>query len=235
VGQSGDEPVALRAALTRDNLTALLHAAGRGTRPGEADRLAEVFAAQLRQPRAVEAAMGTAVHAMVTSLAADDQAVRDLEQALAASLESHPDAEIIDSLPGLGLVFGARVLGEFGDDRTRWPDAASRRCYAGTAPIARTSGKSRVVLARYVRNRRLADACYLWAFSSLTKSPGCPRLLQPPTGCRRHPQQGAPPPRQQDPRASSTTASRRASHTTNSNPGPDQPPLLLDRQQAWGV
>ncbi len=25
---------------------------------------------------------------------------------------------------------------------------------------------------RYVRNRRLADACYLWAFSALTKSPG---------------------------------------------------------------
>src|SRR6184192_2644662 len=39
-------------------------------------------------------------------------------------------------------------------------------------PITRASGKSRVVLARFVRNRRLADACYLWAFSALTKSPG---------------------------------------------------------------
>jgi len=28
------------------------------------------------------------------------------------------------------------------------------------------------VLARFVRNRHLADACYLWAFSSLTASPG---------------------------------------------------------------
>lgn len=160
------------AALTRANLTDLLHAAGRGTRPHDAARLADLFAAaQLRQPRPVEAAMGITVRALIISLAADDQAVRDLEQALEPSVESRPDAEIIDSLPGLGLVLGARVLG---DDRTRWPDAASRRCYAGTAPITRASGKGRVVLARFVRNRRLADACYLWAFSSLTKSPGAP-------------------------------------------------------------
>jgi hypothetical protein len=28
------------------------------------------------------------------------------------------------------------------------------------------------VLSRHVRNRRLSDACYLWAFSALTTSPG---------------------------------------------------------------
>ena len=28
------------------------------------------------------------------------------------------------------------------------------------------------MLARYVRNQRLADAIYLWAFASLTTSPG---------------------------------------------------------------
>jgi hypothetical protein len=28
------------------------------------------------------------------------------------------------------------------------------------------------VLARYARNKRLADACYLWAFSAITASPG---------------------------------------------------------------
>ena len=161
------------AALTRANLTDLLHKAGRGTRPAEATRLAELFGReQLHQPDAVQTAMGLAVTALVTRLTAEDQAVRGLEAALAPSFESHPDAEIIDSLPGLGLVLGARVLSEFGDDRSRWPDAASRRCYAGTAPITRASGKGRVVLARFVRNHRLADACYLWAFSALTKSPG---------------------------------------------------------------
>jgi transposase len=90
---------------------------------------------------------------------------------LAAHFEQHPDAEILDSLPGLGLVLGARVLGEYGDDPTRWPDAASRRNYAGTAPITRASGRSRTVPARHIRNKRLADACYLWAFTALTKAP----------------------------------------------------------------
>ncbi len=160
-------------ALTRAGLTDLLHAAGRGTRPTEASRLVEVFTAeQLHQPPQVEQAMGAAVAALVVTLHGNAQAVHDLEHALAPSFEQHPDAEIIDSLPGLGLVLGARVLGEFGDDRTRWPDAASRRCYAGSAPITRASGKGRVVLSRHVRNRRLSDACYLWAFSALTKSPG---------------------------------------------------------------
>jgi hypothetical protein len=32
------------------------------------------------------------------------------------------------------------------------------------------------VLARHVRNKRLADAIYLWAFASLTASPGARAL-----------------------------------------------------------
>ena len=64
------------------------------------------------------------------------------------------------------------MLAEFGDDPHRYADARARKNYAGTAPITRASGKSRVVLARVARNRRLADALYQWAFSSLTNSPG---------------------------------------------------------------
>ena len=70
------------------------------------------------------------------------------------------------------MILGARVLAEFGDDPNRYADAKSRKNYAGTSPITRASGKHRVVLARYARNRRLADACYLWAFAALTASPG---------------------------------------------------------------
>ncbi len=70
------------------------------------------------------------------------------------------------------MVLGARVLGEFGDDRTRFPDAASRRRYAGTAPVTRASGKTRVVIRRRARNNRLADACRWWAFAALSHSPG---------------------------------------------------------------
>ena len=70
------------------------------------------------------------------------------------------------------MTLGARVLAEFGDDPNRYADAKCRKNYAGTSPITRASGKHRVVLARYARNQRLADACYLWAFATLTASPG---------------------------------------------------------------
>ena len=72
----------------------------------------------------------------------------------------------------LGVVLGARVLGEFGDDRTRFASPQSRKNYAGTSPITRASGRSHIVLARRARNRRLADALDRWAFCSLTHSPG---------------------------------------------------------------
>ncbi len=70
------------------------------------------------------------------------------------------------------MILGARVLAEFGDDPNRYADAKSRKNYAGTSPITRASGTRRVVLARFARNKRLADACYLWAFAALTASPG---------------------------------------------------------------
>ena len=81
-----------------------------------------------------------------------------LEAELTDHFEQHPDAEIYLSQPGIGVVLGARVLGEFGDDPNRYADAKSRKNYAGTSPITKASGRTHVVAARYVRNRRLADA-----------------------------------------------------------------------------
>ena len=158
---------------TRANLVNLLHSAGRGTRPTDATRLVQVFTAtQLHQPPLVETAMGEAVRAIAHTITATNESIKQLEHAPAASFDQHPDAEILDSLPGLGLVLGARILGEFGDDPNRFAHAASRRAYAGTAAITRATGRHRAVLARHVRNKRLADACYLWAFSAVTKSAG---------------------------------------------------------------
>lgn len=68
--------------------------------------------------------------------------------------------------------------------------ARAQKNYAGTSSITRATGKSRSVLARHVRNRRLADALYLQIFAALKASPG-PRLSR---RCRhghlrpRHPQ-----------------------------------------------
>jgi hypothetical protein len=58
------------------------------------------------------------------------------------------------------------VPAEFRDVSNRHADAKSRKNYAGASPVTRTSGKHRA-LARYARNRRLADARYLWACAPL--------------------------------------------------------------------
>ena len=73
------------------------------------------------------------------------------------------------------MVLGARVLGEFGDDQTRFPTVKSGKNYAASAPITKASGRSLVVLARHARNRRLADALEQWGFCSLTQSPDARR------------------------------------------------------------
>jgi len=101
--------------------------------------------------------------------------IGELGGQLDASFEGHPDAEILNSLPGLGVVLGARVLAEFGDDPDRYADPKARKNYAGTSPITKASGRSRVALARFARNRRLADALRMWAFCSITSSPGARR------------------------------------------------------------
>ena len=84
----------------------------------------------------------------------------------------HPAVEIYRSQPGFGEILGARVLGEFGDDPHRYLDAKARKNYAGTSPITRASGKKKIVLARYARNDRLADALHQQAFCALRASPG---------------------------------------------------------------
>jgi transposase len=161
------------AALSAEDLRALLREVRVGLPAARIRQLVAVFAAeQLHQPAPVEQAMGVAVQALVRTVTATCDAVAQLEDALAARFEHHPDAEILRSLPGLGPILGARVLGEFGDDRTRFPDAASRRRYAGTAPVTRASGKARIVIRRRARNNRLADACRWWAFAALSHSPG---------------------------------------------------------------
>jgi hypothetical protein len=161
-------------ALSRSKIAAALRRGGRQRRVDE--RAAEIQTAlraeQLQAPTVVADAMGSTVTALVAVAVELTRQITGLETELSDRFDEHPAAKIIRSLPGLGMTLGARVLAEFGDDPNRYVDAKSRKNYAGTSPITRASGKHRVVLARYARNRRLADACYLWAFATLTRSPG---------------------------------------------------------------
>jgi len=139
-------------------------------------RATEIQAALRREhltaPPAVAAAFGATTTAAVHVIAALNTQIERLETELATHFETHPDADIYRSLPGLGVILGARVLGEFGDDPNRYTTAKCRKNYAGTSPLTIASGKKRAVLARHVRNRRLYDAIDQWAFCALNSSPG---------------------------------------------------------------
>ena len=164
-------------ALSSNQITTLLRRGGRQRNLDK--RAAEIkdalHAPQLEAPKLMAEAYAASVAATVPVIRSMTDQIERLAKELAKSFRSHPDAEIYLSLPGLGDILGARALAEFGDDRTRYAHPKGRKAYAGTAPITRASGTRLVVLARLARNKRLADACYLWAFAALNSSPGCRR------------------------------------------------------------
>jgi transposase len=116
--------------------------------------------------------MALQARALTRSLDTMVATISALEAALTTTYNNHRDAAIISSFPGLGTVLGARMLGEIGDDRTRFADARGLKAFTGTAPVTRASGMKTVVTMRVVRNKRLGQAAYVWALPLLTHSPG---------------------------------------------------------------
>lgn len=127
---------------------------------------------QLGQPPHTTAACAASVRAQAAILTTLNEQIAIMAEQVTAHFGQHPDAEIYLSQPGLGVVLGARVLAEFGDDPGRYATAKNRKNYAGTSPITKQSGKSRAVLARHIHNDRLVDALHRQAFTAISTSPG---------------------------------------------------------------
>lgn len=139
----GRAPTPLQAAnLSLSKIRSALKAAGRQRNLDT--RALEIQTAlrteQLAAPASVTAAFGATTRATVGIIAELNRQIADLEAELATHFETHPDADIYLSLPGLGVILGAWVLGEFGDDPNRYT-AKSRKNYAGTSPLTVASGR----------------------------------------------------------------------------------------------
>ena len=177
LGRAPDPDQAAR--LTKSRIVAALSRAHRRDAATKASVLAALLREdQLRQPPAIQSAYAAVVTSEVAIIGALNTQIDQLGTVVATHFGPHPDAEIYTSQPGLGTILAARVLGEFGDDPHRYSDAKARKNYAGTSPITRASGTKKVVLARYARNRRLADALQQWAFCAMRGSPGAKRYYQ---------------------------------------------------------
>ncbi|RZU35761.1 IS110 family transposase [Edaphobacter modestus] len=77
------------------------------------------------------------------------------------------DAGLILSIPGIGPAVAAALLTE-ASRPIRERDYEALRCYAGTAPVTRQSGKRKTVGMRHACSPRLRNAVYHWATSSLS-------------------------------------------------------------------
>ncbi|MEU5429765.1 IS110 family transposase [Streptomyces olivoreticuli] len=163
------------AALSKRKIADALAVAGR-TRlvDDHAARLRDLFQEKrLRQPLAVEEAMGQQALASLALLDQACRAVDDLTDQATAAFLAHPHAPVYLSFPGCGPLIGVRLLAEIGDDPLRFATAKGLRAYAGAAPLTWASGSSSSVTHRRVANKNLKAVGHLWAFTSLTRSPGC--------------------------------------------------------------
>lgn len=91
--------------------------------------------------------------------------IEDLLQQLGSETDAegqkheHRDAEIILSMPGIGITVAATMLGEAAQALAE-RDYPLLRALCGVAPVTRQSGKRKVVLRRYACNPRLREALY---------------------------------------------------------------------------
>jgi transposase len=96
-----------------------------------------------------------------------DQVATEVER----MLDAHPLAEVLTSMPGIGVRTGARILLEVGDG-SAFATAGHLAAYAGLAPVTRRSGSSiRGEHPPKGGNKHLKRAFFLAAFASLSHPP----------------------------------------------------------------
>jgi transposase len=132
-----------------------------------------------------EAVAARLVKDLAERVLALDEAVDDVERQIREAFRAHPQAKIIESLPGMGPILGAEFLAAV-VDLGRFPDSGHLATYAGLAPVPRDSGRRTGNLHRPKRyNRTLLRALYLAAQSAMIR-PGPSReyyLRKRSAGC----------------------------------------------------
>lgn len=84
--------------------------------------------------------------------------------------DQHPDSNIFKSLPGAGEKNAPRLLSEMGDNKERYSQAKDVQSQAGTAPITKKSGKTKIVRIRFACRKFFRNTMYQFSFSSLSQS-----------------------------------------------------------------
>jgi transposase len=89
--------------------------------------------------------------------------IAKFDDAIQNAFAQHPDAAIFGELPGAGPALAPRLAVAFGDDRDRYPSAASFQQYAGIAPVREKSGKREWIHWRWNAPVFLRQTLVEWA------------------------------------------------------------------------
>jgi transposase len=164
--QAAPTPAALTQ-LDDTQLAELLHQGG-------SPRLAKTLPEQIRHALAAQtvtvpgtADFGRVIAGLARQLATARAERRQLAITVEERLDAHPLAEVLTSMPGIGVRTATQLLTILGDG-SAFASAAHLASYAGLAPVTRQSGTSiRGEHANRRGHRALKAALYRSAFASL--------------------------------------------------------------------
>ncbi|MFF8872393.1 IS110 family RNA-guided transposase [Streptomyces massasporeus] len=104
-----------------------------------------------------------------TQILALDDRLKHIDQQIRQTFRTHPQAHIIESLPGMGPILGAEFIVAAGD-LAAFADAGHLASAAGLVPVPRDSGRRTGNLHRPKRySRRLRRVFYLSAQTSIIR------------------------------------------------------------------
>lgn len=141
-------------------------------RPQTAEKRLEVFAradAFASPSAAVTAAKSLLAVSLCQQLITLERQLDRYRQRIERLFKDHPDHDLFGSLPGAGPKLAPRLLAELGPDRGVFGSAQSLQCFAGTAPVTKQSGRTRVVQFRRACSMSLRAAVHLWCNCSRLK------------------------------------------------------------------
>jgi transposase len=140
----------------------------RGVRKAKdlAERVVAAAKAQHRELPAAEA-KAALVAEIASEMLRSKERIAELDRRLEELLAASPEAEIVRSLPGMGVVFTAEFLAEAGD-LGRFASADSLAAAAGMAPVLRASGARSFQRRARRGNKVLKRVLYRSAFSCIS-------------------------------------------------------------------
>lgn len=142
----------------------------RGVRDADSVAAAAVEAAQAQQSALPgEDVAAQIVADLATQILALDDRLKRIDRQIRDAFRTHPQAEIIESLPGMGPILGAEFVVAAGD-MTAYVDAGHLASAAGLVPVPRDSGRRTGNLHRPKRySRRLRRVFYLSVQTSIIR------------------------------------------------------------------